>query len=126
MMEYVINVNDVPAGKITGREIRDVFNEGNTGSNELSLRITDVLPGQTTYPGHIHTESDEIILILSGKGDIKIGDEVFPIKTWDAIFIPRGKEHLIRNVGEGAMRMVCTFSTSDLARDLESVDTMDF
>jgi uncharacterized cupin superfamily protein len=126
MTNYVINVNDVPAGEITGREIRDVFNQANTGSEDISLRITDVLPGQTTYPGHIHTESDEIILILSGEGDIKIGEAVFPIKPWDAIFIPRGKGHLIRNAGDDAMRMVCTFSTSDLARDLESVDTMDF
>jgi len=54
------------------------------------------------------------------------GPGVISVKPRDAIFIPRGKGHLIRNIGDGAMRMVCTFSTSDLARDLESADTMDF
>ncbi len=126
MAGQVININAVPVGKITGREIRDIYNKENTGEAGLSLRITDVMPGEVTYPGHIHKENQEIIVILSGKGDIKIGDTVFPLKTNDAIFIPGGESHLIRNTGADVMRMVCTFSTCDMAADLISDDTIDF
>jgi len=126
MAGQVININDVPVGKITGREIRDIFNKENTGDAGLSLRITDVMPGEVTYPGHLHRESQEIIIILSGTGDIKIGDTVFPLKANDAIFIPEGESHLIRNTGDDAMRMVCTFSTGDMAADLASDDSIDF
>jgi len=126
MAGQVININDVPVGKITGREIRNIFNKENTGDAGISLRITDVMPGKVTYPGHLHRESQEIITILSGTGDIKIGDTVFPLKANDAIFIPEGESHLIRNTGDNVMRMVCTFSTCDTASDLESDDSIDF
>jgi len=126
MEGQVININEVPVGKITGREIRDIFNKENTGDSGLSLRVTDVMPGEVTYPGHIHRENQEIIVILSGTGDIKIEDTVFPIKANDAIFIPGGKSHIIRNKGEAVMRMICTFSTCDMPADLESDDSIDF
>jgi len=126
MAGQVINIDDVPVGKITGREIRDIYNKENTGEAGLSLRVTDVMPGETTYPAHIHRENEEIIFILSGTGDIKIGDTVFPLKPNDAIFIPGGESHIIRNTGDDAMRMVCTFSTCDMAADLESDDSLDF
>jgi mannose-6-phosphate isomerase-like protein (cupin superfamily) len=124
--KYVVNVNEVPVGKIPGREIRDLINGKTVGAKTISLRITDVLPGEVCTPGHTHTECEEAIFILSGKGDIKIGEEVFPMKAGDAIFLPIGVGHLIRNTGQETMRMACSFSSPDFSRDLKSVESMKF
>jgi mannose-6-phosphate isomerase-like protein (cupin superfamily) len=124
--KYVVNVNEVPVGKIPGRETRDLINGKIVGARGISLRITDVLPGEVCNPGHIHTECEEVIFILSGKGEIKIGQEVFPMKPGDAIYLPTGVGHLIRNTGKEVMRMACSFSSSDFSRDLKNDASMKF
>jgi uncharacterized cupin superfamily protein len=124
--KYVINVNEVPVGKIPGREIRDLINGKTVGAKTISLRITDVMPGEVCTPGHTHTECEEVIYILSGKGDIKIGEEVFSMKVGDAVYLPTGVGHLIRNTGKEVMRMACSFSSPDFSRDLKSVEAMKF
>ncbi len=126
MAKYIVNMNEVPAGKITGREIRDLISAKTVGSKGISLRITDVLPGETCNPGHIHMQCEEVMLILSGKGDIKIGEETFPMKAGDAVFLPAGKKHLIRNTGNEIMRMSCAFSSNDISRDLKNDESMNF
>jgi mannose-6-phosphate isomerase-like protein (cupin superfamily) len=126
MSKYVVHMDEVPVGRITGRETRDLINGKSAGSRGISLRITDVLPGETCFPGHIHTECEEVILILSGKGEIKIGEETFPMKKGDAVYLPTGLKHLIRNDGEEVMRMACSFSSSDISRDLKNDESMEF
>jgi len=124
--KYVVNVNEVPVGKIPGREIRDLINGKTVGAKTISLRITDVLPGEVCTPGHTHTACEEVLFVLSGKGDIKIGEEVFPMKVGDAVYLPTGVGHLIRNTGKEVMRMACSFSSPDFSRDLKSVEAMKF
>ena len=126
MSKYIVNLNEVPVGKITGRETRDLINGQTVGSRGISLRITDVLPGETCSPGHIHTECEEVILILSGTGEIKIDEETFSMKKGDAVYLPTGLKHLIRNKGKGVMRMACSFSSNDISQDLKTDDSMKF
>jgi uncharacterized cupin superfamily protein len=117
---------EVPVGKIPGREIRDLISGKTVGARSISLRITDVLPGETCTPGHIHTECEEVIFILSGKGEIKIGHETFPMKSGDAIYLPTGIGHIIRNTGKEMMRMACSFSSADISRDLKNDESLKF
>ncbi len=126
MGKYIVNLNEVPAGKITGRETRDLISGKTVGSKGISLRITDVLPGALCTPGHAHTECEEVIFILSGQGEIKIGEETFPMKIGDAILLPTGIPHLIRNTGKEVMRMACSFSSNEISRDLKNDETMKF
>ena len=126
MGKYIVNLNEVPVGKITGRETRDLISGKTVGSKGISLRIADVLPGALCTPGHVHTECEEVIFILSGQGEIKIGEETFPMKIGDAILLPTGVPHLIRNTGKEVMRMACSFSSNDISRDLKNDERMRF
>jgi len=126
MGKYIVNLNEVPVGKITGRETRDLISGKTVGSKGISLRIADVLPGALCTPGHVHTECEEVIFILSGQGEIKIGEEPFPMKIGDAILLPTGVPHLIRNTGKEVMRMACSFSSNDISRDLKNEEGMKF
>jgi uncharacterized cupin superfamily protein len=124
--KYVVNINQVPVGKIPGRETRDLVNGKTVGAKTISLRITDVLPGEVCNPGHIHTECEEVIFILSGKGEIKIGQEISSMNPGDAIYLPTGIGHIIRNTGKEVMRMACSFSSPDISRDLKNDESMVF
>jgi len=125
-MKHIVNINEVPVKKITGRKIMDLVNGEIAGSKKISLRITDVLPEETAYPGHTHTDCEEIIFVFSGHGRIKIEDKTFEMKQGDAIYLPQGVRHLIQNDGKEVMRLFCCFSSPDFTRDLQNEKSMDF
>ena len=125
-MKHIVNIDDVPVRRITGRKIIDLINQEITGSRNISLRITDVLPGEIAYPGHTHTDCEEIIFVFSGHGRIKIKDKTFVIKQGDAIYLPRGVKHLMQNNGKKVMRLFCSFSSPDFTRGLQNEKSMDF
>jgi mannose-6-phosphate isomerase-like protein (cupin superfamily) len=78
-----------------------------TGGTELqSLAEATLAPGQATTP-HYHRESEEIYFILSGEGEMEIEGGRAAVSPGDAIPIPRGSRHRIRNVGDGPLRFLC-------------------
>ena len=40
--------------------------------------------------GHTHKEQEELYVIASGSGRVKIDDDVLDVKQWDAIRVPAG------------------------------------
>lgn len=50
-------------------------------------------------PLHYHADSDITVLMLRGRGAIRVADKSFPVTTGDAIHIPRGVVHAYINAG---------------------------
>lgn len=42
---------------------------------------------------HVHRTHDEFLYVISGKGELKVGDEVKKIKSGDLIYVPAGTIH---------------------------------
>ena len=79
-----------------------------TGGTELqSLAEATLAPGQATQR-HYHAESEEIYFVLDGVGEMEIDGERSRVQPGDAIPIRRGHRHQVRNVGDGALRFLCT------------------
>lgn len=53
-----------------------------------------------SYHPHSHDDHEEVYYIIKGKGEIRIDDEVQPIKDGDIIFIGLNQVHEIRNTGD--------------------------
>ena len=67
-------------------------------SKNLKMGYTIVYPtGRTT--GHAHEDMEEVYFILSGKGKMVVGDDEFPIRDGDALYIPSGAFHVTYNTG---------------------------
>lgn len=77
----------------------------------------EVLPPGHAVTVHFHCATEEIYYVLEGSGVMTIGDESEPVALGDAIFIPTGSVHSLRNTGSSDMRiiLVCgpAFSRSD-------------
>jgi len=72
------------------------------GAQKLGYNITAVPPGKRAFPFHNHQVNEEMFFVLEGAGEIRIGDEKFPLRAGDVIACPAGgKEtaHQIINTG---------------------------
>jgi len=77
-------------------------NEG-CGAEKLAMHISEILPGQAAHEPHAH-EGEEIMFVLEGTAEIRMGDEVQTVGANTAVFCPPGVFHGIRNAGETPIR----------------------
>jgi mannose-6-phosphate isomerase-like protein (cupin superfamily) len=68
-----------------------------------SLAHAVVEIGQSSEP-HILHNSSELYVILSGKGEIYIGDEVQILRKDDTALVPKGAIQWIKNIGKSPLR----------------------
>lgn len=79
-----------------------LFADG-TNNNKLHMHISEVGPGTRAHPPH-HHEGQEIFYVLSGQGEVLIGEDRRIIASGEAIQVDCRVEHGITNVGDTDMR----------------------
>ncbi len=103
----VQNINRVVAFKTKdGSEIRELLAHRNSCIQKQSLAEARVAPGQKTTP-HFHRATEEIYYILEGQGEMWLGEESHDVGPGDAIAIPPGMVHTIKNTGTATLRFLC-------------------
>ncbi|MGE0717618.1 MAG: cupin domain-containing protein [Alphaproteobacteria bacterium] len=58
------------------------------GAVRLGYNLTVVPPGKVAFPRHSHHVNEEMFFVLSGTGEVRIGDATHPIRAGDAIACP--------------------------------------
>lgn len=49
------------------------------------------IPAGYRFPyGHTHRAQEEVYVVVGGSGRMKVDDEVFDIRPWDAVRVPPG------------------------------------
>lgn len=89
-----------------GSEIRELLAHRNSCIRNQSLAEARLPPGATTTP-HYHPNTEEIYYILTGRGRMRIGTETADVVPGDAIAIPPGQTHQIKNTGSEALVFLC-------------------
>ena len=54
-------------------------------SQHLGVSYFRYAPDFRSPMGHSHREQEEVYLVLSGSGRIKLGDEIAPLRAWDVV-----------------------------------------
>ena len=70
-------------------------------AEKTGLAFMKVKPGQRQAFAHRHEDAEEIYVILSGSGRIKLDDEVVDVTALDAIRIAPGVARALEADGEG-------------------------
>jgi oxalate decarboxylase/phosphoglucose isomerase-like protein (cupin superfamily) len=79
--------------------IKPLVSAANTDSPAMSLMHVVLLPGEG-HERHNHPESDEILYILSGRGEQMVDDaDTFPVTPGQTVFIPTAAFHSTVNTG---------------------------
>jgi len=77
------------------------------GARQLGYNLTILPPGKAQCPFHCHHGEEEMFLILEGEGELRFGDQRYPIRRYDVIACPTGGAevaHQIVNTGTTTMR----------------------
>jgi uncharacterized cupin superfamily protein len=71
-----------------------------TGLVKCGVNFIRVPPGKESFVHHVHLVDEEWMYVLSGRGELRIGDERFAVGPGDfAGFPPRTHAHHLRNTG---------------------------
>jgi len=110
MVKPIVNLDDVTFddveedGLYTSRRAR--FSD-RIGARNLGYNLTVLPPGKAQCPFHCHHGEEEMFLILEGEGELRFGQERYPIRRHDVIACPPGGPevaHQIINTGTEPMR----------------------
>jgi len=72
------------------------------GAQKLGYNLTAVPPGKRAFPAHNHRVNEEMFFVLEGTGELRIGTNVYPIRSGDIVALPPGGKdtaHQITNTG---------------------------
>lgn len=96
--EYELHHPLNPASTIFFRAFGEQSLSEVAGLKRLGVHLVRVPPGAESFEKHAHHGEEEFVYVLSGRGEVELGDETFPIGAGDFIGFPApGPAHNIRN-----------------------------
>ena len=110
--------NIEPFVTLDGSTIRELMHPASHACRNQSLAEAIVAPGAGTML-HRHLRSEEFYHILAGAGEMRLGDEQYPVSTGDTICIPPRTAHNIRNTGDHPLVFLCCCSPPYSIEDTE-------
>jgi len=71
-------------------EMEARFPSGQLGLEHSGVGYEKFAPGFRVPFGHMHTQQEELYVIVQGGGRLKLDDEIVDVAQWDAIRVPAG------------------------------------
>ena len=101
--------------------IKPLVARENTEGAAVSLMHVVLLPGQG-HERHNHPDSDEILYILTGRGEQMVDDAArFPVAPGQAIFIPKGAYHSTVNTGWEPLTLLAIYAPAGAEEALKEL-----
>jgi quercetin dioxygenase-like cupin family protein len=104
---YVKSITDLPAARLPGVEHRTLAGSDDR-LEQLSIWQQSLAP-QARTPRHQH-DCEEVIVVLSGAGELYIEGRVHEFCAGTTLVIPAGVTHEIRATGTTAVQLIAAFS----------------
>jgi mannose-6-phosphate isomerase-like protein (cupin superfamily) len=73
------------------------------------LAVMSIAPG-AELGEESHKNTDEILFVVKGKGEVTLNHRTEKIKRHDAIFVAAGEDHNLKNMGAKDLKLLCVCS----------------
>lgn len=109
----VVNIDDVPLmefGNGAGFHAKLGRLGPIVGAEQLGCTLTVVRAGKKAFPFHNHHANEEMAFILSGTGELRLGEARHALRAGDVVAMPAGgaeAAHQIVNTGKDELRYLC-------------------
>ena len=91
-------------------------------SNNLELRYFELAPGAcSNYEQHNY---EHAVLVLRGRGTIRLGEELWPIQFGDAIFVESDEIHQFRAAPDEPLGFMCAVLDKELRVTVHGEQTL--
>ena len=116
-MKNVVYEDEIPVQNLPGRDLKWLFTPDMNVSENFSMNVVTIHPGFTVKPAHSHPEKEEVVYIISGKGEAYIDGNIYDIHGGTAVFFPKKSIHMLRNSGDEDMKVACFFTPQATLKD---------
>jgi uncharacterized cupin superfamily protein len=91
-----------------GFSYRDAWLGVQAGAVRLGASLYEIEPGQTTFPYHWHAGNEEMLLVLSGRLDLRTPDGTREVTAGELVAFSRGERgaHQVINRGDEPGRFI--------------------
>ena len=96
--DVVVRADTTPPARLDGTafahlDVRWLVSDARNGAELVGV-------GQTIYPAnggthehHLHPDAEEVVIVMSGSGWHRVGDDIYDITPGDVVFVPRNTAH---------------------------------
>jgi quercetin dioxygenase-like cupin family protein len=112
--------NNTREGSSPGLEVRDIVDAGH-GSHALKIGEVTIAPN-TRLARHIHTNTEEAMVVLEGTLDVVLGRQRMTIGPGHTVLAPAGTTHGFVNRYAEPARILFIFPTHEPDRVVSSVE----
>ena len=103
MADYTIknlmDIEDSSGGRAPGVEAR--FARSHIDSRDLGVTYFSYAPGVRSSVGHSRREQEEVYVVVSGSGRIKLDEDIRDLKPWDVVRIAPSTVRGVEGGAEG-------------------------
>jgi mannose-6-phosphate isomerase-like protein (cupin superfamily) len=99
------------------------FARSRIGSEHLGISYFRYAPNFRGTAGHSHREQEEVYVVISGSGRVKLDDEIFELKQWDVV---RVSPPVVRAFAGGPEGMELIVAGTDRPEGGDGVGADDF
>jgi mannose-6-phosphate isomerase-like protein (cupin superfamily) len=100
---FVQSLSDAPVNRRGAGQVSYLtLAPGQHGSRHLAVTWAECAPG-SQQPLHSHPDSEQVYVIVRGRGTMLVEDESREVGPGDTILIPPGARHAIRNDTEAEL-----------------------
>lgn len=92
--------------ELPGRTARILFSGNVLNSKDLSIIDVDIEVGACTTPAHMHETLEEVMYVIDGSAKLWIDGVVYAVNAGEAILVPEGTKHMVKNVGDCTLHML--------------------
>ncbi|WP_024873793.1 cupin domain-containing protein [Saccharomonospora piscinae] len=119
---YRVHESEVPADRRRGGEIRTLLSPRNAGSVSGFSGVARLAPGERIAE-HYHPYSEEFLYVVEGSLTVDLDGQPWRLRPGDALLVPPGTRHRLRNDGTAAARAVFHLGPLAPRPELGHVDT---
>lgn len=69
--------------------------------------------GEPRILDHIHTRHEETFVVLEGKYEVRLANDILVAEKGDIVFVPRETPHTYRCAGSQPSKLLCLISPAD-------------
>ena len=107
-MHYV-KEQDIDGLQLPGRLWKKLIGPEEGGCQNMIFGVV-AFPSGSDPGTHKHEQEEEIIYVISGSGETRVGNKVYPLEPGAAVFTEPGVEHGVKTLGDEPLVLISVFS----------------